>query len=391
MAHHVAEAEKGLPVRDKDFWSGGFQQPLTRVADRIREIEEEIRRTPYNKATQHHIGRLKARLARLRERGTSRWRSRGAEGVKKSGDATVALVGFPSVGKSTLLNRITEARSKTGGYDFTTLRAVPGLLSHEGARIQILDLPGVTEGAHRGRGRGREVLSQVRMADLLLLMLDVERRDLSLLLSELYGGGIRVNEKPPRLSIRQKSRGGIELRFTVRQTELDEDTIRAVLREWGIINADVVVKEVLTLERLIDFLVGNRVYVPGMVVLNKVDLLSEEDTSRILQQLRGWQVMPISAKEGTGLEELLESIYSQLSLIRVYLRPPGSREDAGEPLVMRRGARVRDLCRLLHGDFLRRFRQARIWGPSAKFPGQTVGMEHQLEDGDVVTIFTRAT
>ncbi|MFQ6013684.1 MAG: GTPase, partial [Thermoplasmata archaeon] len=142
--------------------------------ERIREIEEEIRRTPYNKATQKHLGRLRARLARLKA-ATARPRGggKGAERVRKVGDATVALAGYPSVGKSTLLNVITEATSRVGDYDFTTLRAVPGMLSHRGAGIQVLDLPGLTEGAARGRGRGPEVLSQARIADLLLLMVDV--------------------------------------------------------------------------------------------------------------------------------------------------------------------------------------------------------------------------
>lgn len=362
---------------------------MTSLEERIREIEEEIRRTPYNKATQHHIGRLKARLARLKESSRRPTKTRLTEGIRKSGDATVALVGFPSVGKSTLLNRITEARSKVGGYDFTTLKAVPGVLTHAGAKIQILDLPGLTEGASRGRGRGREVLSQIRMADLLLLMIDVYQRDLDLLLSELRAGGIRVDEEPPKVTLRKRDRGGIEVSFTVRQPVVDEDMVKAVLREWGIVNAEIVVREELTLERLIDFLAGNRVYVPGMVVLNKVDLLSAEEVAGIVEELRGWTVLPISAKEGTGLDDLLEAIHTRLDLMRVYLRPPGSSRATGEPLVVRKGARVREVCKALHGEFVKRFRHARVWGPSARFPGQRVGLDHQLEDGDVITIFTR--
>ena len=78
------------------------------LTDKIAEIEEEIANTKYNKATQHHVGKLKAKLAQLREEVvTSSSGPKGSGyGVRKAGDATVALVGLPSVGKSTLLKII---------------------------------------------------------------------------------------------------------------------------------------------------------------------------------------------------------------------------------------------------------------------------------------------
>ena len=103
-----------------------------------------LRKRPYNKATSHHIGKLKAKLAKLKEESLQR-SSGGTKGqgfhVKKSGDATVVLVGFPSVGKSTLLNNITNAESKVGAYQFTTLDIVPGVMEHKNAKIQVFDIP----------------------------------------------------------------------------------------------------------------------------------------------------------------------------------------------------------------------------------------------------------
>ena len=171
------------------------------IEDRIRDIEEEIKKTPYNKATSHHIGKLKAKLSKLKEdaltRSSSGGKGRGFH-VKKSGDSTVVLLGFPSVGKSTILNQLTNADSKIGAYEFTTLDIVPGVMEYRGAKIQILDIPGIITGASRGKGRGREILSVARNADFILMVLDVfNPQHMKVILEELRNIGIRANEKPP--------------------------------------------------------------------------------------------------------------------------------------------------------------------------------------------------
>ena len=170
------------------------------IEEKIKAIEDEIQRTPYNKATQHHIGKLKAKLARLKDEQIKRAAKSGGGGpsyaVRKSGNATVGLVGFPSVGKSTLLNAITSATSEVGEYDFTTLDVIPGELLYKGAKIQVLDMPGMIRGASKGRGRGREVISVARICDLIVLMIDVFETNVPVLAEELSSAGIRLNERP---------------------------------------------------------------------------------------------------------------------------------------------------------------------------------------------------
>ncbi|UCG69884.1 MAG: GTP-binding protein [Thermoplasmata archaeon] len=362
---------------------------MANIEDQIREIEEEIRDTPYNKSTQHHIGRLKAKLAKLQDELDKRRAKKGeAKGyaVKKSGHATVALVGLPSVGKSTLLNVLTDAESEVASYYFTTLKVVPGVMQYNGAKIQILDLPGLVEGASKGKGRGKEVISVARSADLILLMIDVFNCELNLLVKELGKGGIRLNQSPPDVIVTKKDRGGVVINSTVDLTKLDKETIAAIFREYGHVNADIVIREDITEDRLIDAIAKNRIYTPGIIVLNKIDLVSKEDINAIKKTLGDVPISGISAKEGKGLDELRKEIYNKLDFIRIFMKPQRQKTDYEEPLVIRKHSTVGDVCDIIHRTFKKRFRYANIWGESAKFPGQTVGMRHVLHEGDVLTI-----
>ena len=176
------------------------------LEEEIESLREEIAETPYNKSTEAHIGRLKAKIAEKKEKLENQSSAGGGGGyaVEKHGDATVALVGFPSVGKSTLINALTNADSETGSYEFTTLDVNPGMLKYRGANIQILDVPGLIEGAADGRGGGQEVLSVVRTADLAVFMLSVYEIDqYERLDQELYNNNIRLDTDPPSIHIRQ--------------------------------------------------------------------------------------------------------------------------------------------------------------------------------------------
>lgn len=353
------------------------------IEQRIQDLEEKLEKTPVNKATETERGRIKGQIAKLKEEKEKKQKGTGETSgyaVKKRGDATVALVGFPSVGKSTLLNRLTNADSETGEYEFTTLDVEPGMLKHRGANIQILDVPGLIGGAAEGRGGGTQVLSVVRNADLVLIVLGEEDRHEEIT-SELYDAGIRLDTEPPQIKVEKKDRGGIRISATA-DLELEESTVKQLMKDHGYVNADVIIREEVDLDRFIDGLMDNRKYVPSVEVMNKADLLPEEER----EEYREKYDLLVSAVEGENLDKLKDLIFEGIGLIRVYMKEKGEEPDRYEPLILREGDTVEDAMEELPGDMRERFKSAKVTGPSSKFPEQKVGEEHVLEDEDVLEL-----
>jgi len=360
------------------------------VPEKIKAIEEEMKRTQVHKHTEHHIGLLKAKLAKLKaeQEVAQRSKSSGTSGfeVKKGGDSTVVLIGLPSVGKSTILNRLTNAKSKVAAYAFTTLTVVPGLLEYNGAKIQILDLPGIISGAASGTGRGRRVLSVARNADLILLVLDVFQPDqISTLKKELYEMGIRVNTRRPNVTIEPTDQGGLGVTVTCKLTKLDESTIRGILNVYKIHQASVIIREDVSDDQLIDVVAGNRRYVPALTVLNKVDLVSSKYVDEVQRRI-GDQFIPVSADQNLNIESVKDAIYKRLNFIRVYLKPRNDEPDYEEPLILTAGSTVTDVCKKIHRRFAGEAKYALVSGSSVRFSPQRVGMNHVLNDHDVITI-----
>ena len=111
-----------------------------------------------------------------------------------------------------MLNNLTGAQSKVGSYDFTTLDVVPGIMEYNGAKIQMLDLPGIIKGAASGKGFGKKILSVARTANLVILIVDVFKPDqVELLKNELFQIGIRLDVNPPNITVDKKGSGGIQI------------------------------------------------------------------------------------------------------------------------------------------------------------------------------------
>ncbi|KAG5648257.1 Developmentally-regulated GTP-binding protein 2 [Asterophora parasitica] len=308
------------------------------IVEKIKEIEPQK-----NKATEYHLGLLKAKLARYRAQLLEPASKSGPTGtgfdVQKSGDARVALIGFPSVGKSTLLGKVTHTASETAAYEFTTLTAIPGVIEYKGARIQLLDLPGIVEGASQGRGRGRQVVATAKTADLILIMLDATKSEehRRLLEFELDAVGIRLNKNKPDVVFKRKTTGGITFNATVKLTKTDEKTIRTILAGYKLHNCDIMIREDITTDEFIDVLIGTRKYLPCLYVYNKIDSISIEQLDKVARQPNS---VVISCEMDLNLDYLIERMWDELKLVKVYTKKRGAHPDLSDPVCLRKGATI---------------------------------------------------
>ena len=314
-------------------------------------------RTQKNKATSFHLGQLKAKLAKLKQELQAPSTTGGGGGgvgfdVARTGVASVGFIGFPSVGKSTLMSRLTGQHSEAAAYEFTTLTTVPGQVLYNGAKIQMLDLPGIIQGAKDNKGRGRQVMAVAKSCHLIFIVLDVGKAltDKRVIDSELESFGIRINKEPPNIKITKKDKGGISITTTVNLNRIDHDVspnttssfagvliikqeIKAVMNEFKIISADIAIRCDATVDDLIDVIEAkNRSYIPVIYALNKIDAIPIEELD-ILYRLP--HACPISSEHGWNVDELLEQMWEKLNLRRVYTKPKGKLPDYSEPVVLR--------------------------------------------------------
>jgi len=162
--------------------------------ERIREVRALLDELPdYRNGPYADL--RKALLAEIED---TRVRSsavhRDSIAVRREGAAQVALVGPPNVGKSSLLQALSEIQIKTGDYAFTTLRPVPALTRIHGVLVQLVEIPGLIEGAAEDRGGGRALLSVLRSADAILYCAraSADRHDLEVVRAEVQAAGIET-------------------------------------------------------------------------------------------------------------------------------------------------------------------------------------------------------
>jgi len=246
--------------------------------------------------------------------------------VRREGAAQIALVGPPNAGKSSLLQALSEIRIKTGDYAFTTLRPVPAVTRIGGVPVQLVEIPGLIEGAHRDRGGGRALLGVLRNADALV-----------------YCAAANEPARSLEVVLREVAAAGIDKRAILALTKADE------LEE---------------------------------APLDRAGRSACVDSTQAFEA-----VVPVSVLDDESLDRLREAIWTLTGLIRVRPRRNGQVDD--EPFALQTGATVADLADRVHHALGDACLGGRVWGPSTRFDGQRVGRAHVLADGDVVEVVTR--
>ena len=264
-------------------------------------------------------------------------------------------------------------------------------------KFQLLDLPGIIEGAAHGKGRGREVVAVAKTSDVILMVLDAAKEGTTknhraILERELRLVGIRLNEEPPNISFVKKREGGLKFNSTVKLTKLGEDPeklVRNILREYKIHNAHVLIREDVTMDQFIDVVMGNRKYCKCVYLYNKIDMIPKEEVDRLARLPHS---LVCSVVADLNLDRLLKRLWDEMGLRRVYTKRRGEPPVFAEPLILskwRNGITVESACGHLHKDMVAKFNYAMVWGTSVKHSPLRCGLQHELEDEDVLQVFVK--
>ncbi len=371
--------------------------------EKLKALQEFLSTIPKHKGTENLVYWVRRRMAELREEIEDRRAKRVGGGgpsffIEKEGAAQVAILGMTLSGKSSILSRLTNAKPQIGDTPFTTKFPVPGMLIYEDVQFQLVEVPAIVKGISEGAiWWGPRVLGLARNADALMTVIDLSNdplRQLEVIISELNKAGI-YTVKPKGYVIIEKSKAYQKIRIINlgKLVGCTLDDIRKLLESYRIYNALVKTYGEVTLDDVERSIFENISYKPTMILANKSDILDEHVLDELLRSIKAeYTQLPViatSAKTGYGLNEVPRTLFKVLNVIRIYAKEPNNESPSPKPLVLRDGVTVMDAVKHLRNELLQYFKYAKIWGPSAKYPGERVGLEHRLMDGDVIEVHTR--
>jgi ribosome-interacting GTPase 1 len=361
--------------------------------EKLRALEEFISAVPKHKGTENLLLWARRRMAELREEIEAKKRKRVGGGVRffveKSGAAQVIIVGPPNSGKSSLFSLLTGAKATIAPYPFSTKLPQPGMLNYLDIQFQLVDTPPILLNQPDSPVNSR-VLGLARNADALMIVVSADENDVVLTISKMIDfleeRGIVVSRAKGTVKVIKTRDGGIRLKGNGRLISATEDDLRKLLGSYRIYNAIVEINGDVTLEDVEAAIFKARTYKPALLVVNKIDIAKESLINEIRRRFsKELPTIFTSVTERVGLEEIGKTIFKILNIIRIYTKQPNKEPDR-RPLVLPRGSTVLDVAERIHSRLVKGFRYARIWGPSAKYPGERVGGDHILEDGDIVEI-----
>jgi len=366
--------------------------------EKIKALEEFLSAVPKHKGTANLRLWATRRLAELREEIEIRRRKRAGRGprffIEKEGAAQVIVVGPPNTGKSSIVSILTGAKTKIADYPYSTIEPVPGMYKFKDVLFQLIDTPPLSPSSRSGLNS--RVIGLIRNADAIMIIMDINGDpidDFEKIYDELSSHGILLHKPRGRVVIERQRSGKLGIRVALMGRLLDctPDDIRKLLESYRINNALVKIYGDVTLDDVEQAVFESRLYKPSIIVINKADLdLKKAITKgRLLKKMNpDIPVIVASAKWRKGFEKLGEILFNELELIRIYTKQPNG-QVSDKPLILKKGSTVLDVAKSIHKKFVENFLYAKIWGPSAKYPGERVGLDHVLHDGDLVEIHIR--
>lgn len=365
----------------------------TRTA-KISALEKYLASIPKHKGTERLCARIKTKLAKLRleeERRKTRTKPSYAGSkyaLKKEGAAQVVLISYTGAGKSALLQSLTNAKPAIYGYPFTTTEPIPGMMIFEDIQIQLVEAPALF--AHDGSGTSwtSKVLGLARNADALIIVVDLatgaSHLQLETIFEELKKAHITMKQTKARVEIERKETGGIQIvtygniqckPHEVKNTLLQMRIHHAIVKLWG--NA--------ALDDVVQTLTHGMVYKPTLVLANKIDIPgTQHEFATLKSAFPDIDILATSTNTEQGIMNVPVGIFRSLHIMRIYTKKP-RRPPSIEPMVITAGSTVGDAAKLIHKDFYKTFKYAKIWG-SSNFPGERVGLTYRLHDKDILEI-----
>ena len=323
-----------LPPEYKD--AERAYKEATTTEEKIRTLEDLLGTIPKHKGTDKLRANYRKRLSKLKsavqasKKGVKKRESSYV--IEREGAGQAAVIGVANVGKSALVDKLTNASPEVAEYPFTTWNPMPGMMFVDNVQIQLIDTPPLDREFIEP-----EFVDLIRRADIVLIVLDMQGDPF-----EQYEGTIGFLESHRIASLSKQGRYPEVPRF---------------------------------------------MYKPFLILVNKCDDDdSEEDFVVLSEYLESdCPMIPISVSTGRNLDQLKQQVFTCLELVRVYSQAPGKDPDMDSPFVLQKGSTVEEFARKIHLDFYRNLKSARVWG-SADFDGQLVGRDYVLEDGDIVEL-----
>jgi len=279
------------------------------------------------------------------------------------------------------------------GFCVVTQKPIPGMLQYEDIQFQLVEAPAIVEGAAEGRMSGPQILSLAHNADGLIIMVDLSDDPIGqfrMVQSELDKAGILIEKPEGEVEIFKRACGvGIQIVGGGMLVNCTYEDVKSLLEGYKITSAILRISGKVSLDDIEDALFSSSIYKPTIIIANKLDSPNAKVNLALLEdEVKRFNVplLAVSCLSGEGLESLGENIFMVLGVVRVYTKEPSSKEPSEKPVVVKSGTSVIEVAKKLHTEMYRNFKYARVWGPSAKYPGERVGPTHILMDGDIIEI-----